>query len=43
VLDGARLAARFNGARLQYMTDLKTWPSFGKGWARRIASNLMKA
>ena len=43
VLNGARLAARFNGARLQYMTDLKKWPFFGKGWARRIASNLMKA
>lgn len=35
--------ARFNGARLQFMTDLPTWPSFGKGWARRIASNLQRA
>lgn len=43
VLDGARLSARFNGGRLQFMTDLPTWSSFGKGWARRIASNLMKA
>lgn len=43
VLDGARLAARFNGARLQFMTDLSTWPTFSRGWARRIASNLMKA
>lgn len=34
--------ARFNGARLQFMTDLPTWPSFGKGWARRIASNLQR-
>lgn len=37
----AMLAARFNGQRLQFMTDLPTWGSFGKGWARRIASNLM--
>lgn len=37
---GSALAARFNGARLQFMTDLPTWSSFGKGWARRIASNL---
>lgn len=35
------LSARFNGQRLQFMTDLPTWPVFGKGWARRIASNLI--
>ena len=28
------------GYRLQFMTDLRTWGSFGKGWARRIASLL---
>jgi len=38
-----RLVARFNGTRLAYMTDLPTWPAFGKGWSRRIASNLMGA
>lgn len=37
------LLARLNGARLQYLTDLPTWPNFGKGWARRIASNLTRA
>lgn len=37
---GPVITARYNGHRLEYMTDLKTWPSFGKGWARRIASNL---
>lgn len=26
--------------RLQFLTNLKTWSSFGKGWARRIASLL---
>ena len=38
----AVLVARFNGARLAMMTELATWPSFGKGWARRIAANLMR-
>lgn len=37
-----RIAARFNGARLNLMTNLQHWESFGKGWARRIASNLME-
>ncbi len=32
--------ARYSAVRLRFMTDLKTWPSFGKGWARRIADNL---
>jgi lysozyme family protein len=29
---------RMLGERLQYLTDLKTWPVFGKGWSRRIAA-----
>lgn len=33
--------ARFNGLRLQFMTTLPTWPSFGRGWAKRIATNLI--
>jgi lysozyme family protein len=37
-----KLRARFNGHRLQALTDLPTWPAFGKGWARRIASNLIE-
>lgn len=37
------LAKRFNGQRLRFMTDLKTWPTFGRGWARRIADNLLEA
>lgn len=39
----AGAAARFNGARLRFMTDLATWKDFGRGWARRIASNLLEA
>jgi lysozyme family protein len=36
------LFARINGARLAFMTDLPTWPTFGRGWAKRIASNLTR-
>ncbi len=42
-MPAARLVARFNGARLRFMADLPTWPAFGKGWARRIAANLLEA
>lgn len=35
------IASRYSGHRLQFMTDLNTWASFGKGWSRRIASNLI--
>jgi lysozyme family protein len=38
-----RLVARFNGARLMLLADLSSWPAFGRGWARRIAANLMEA
>lgn len=38
----ALTAARFNGQRLQFMSNLGTWPQFGKGWARRIAANLLE-
>jgi lysozyme family protein len=30
----------FNSERLEFMTKLKVWPNFGRGWARRIAQNL---
>jgi lysozyme family protein len=26
--------------RLEFMTRTSGWPTFGKGWARRIAANL---
>jgi lysozyme family protein len=32
--------AKYSAIRLRFMTDLKTWPTFGKGLARRIADNL---
>lgn len=39
-LDGQQLRARLLGQRLQFMTSLPNWPSFSRGWARRIASLL---
>jgi lysozyme family protein len=33
---------KFNAYRLLYLAGLKLWPQFGKGWARRIANNLIR-
>ena len=41
--DPQLLAKRFNGHRLRFLSDLKTWDAFGKGWARRVAANLLGA
>lgn len=38
-----RVSARFNGARLNAMTNLPQWSTFGNGWARRVAKNLMES
>lgn len=35
--------ARFNAERLDFYTKLSTWPTFGKGWVRRVAGNLRYA
>lgn len=40
--DPVKLMAIFNAERLLFMTALSTWGSFGKGWARRVATNLKK-
>jgi lysozyme family protein len=37
------IAFRVMGFRLQFMTELATWPRYGKGWARRIAAGLLYA
>ena len=39
--DPHKLAKRFNGHRLKFMVGLGAWSSFGRGWARRIATNLI--
>lgn len=41
--DNPVLLARFNGFRLKFMASLSTWDVFGRGWARRIADNLLEA
>lgn len=33
----------FNAEREQFYTNLPTWPSFGKGWSRRVVTNLRYA
>lgn len=38
--NGLRTAIAINAERLDFMTSLPTWGAFGRGWARRIASNL---
>ena len=38
--DPADLVLKFISQRLNYYTLLSTWPTFGKGWTRRIVHNL---
>jgi lysozyme family protein len=38
--NGMQVGVLFNATRLEFMTDLSSWPAFGRGWARRIVSNL---
>ena len=40
LLDPYALCKAMIGRRLRFMTELKNWPSFSKGWARRIAAIL---
>lgn len=42
-MDTCIAIARYNGVRLKFMASLSTWDVFGRGWARRIAANLMEA
>lgn len=37
------ILARFVAERLEYWAALSTWPTFGRGWARRAAANLRYA
>lgn len=41
--DPMRAVMGYNAERLAFMTDLRTWHDFGRGWAKRIAKNLRKA
>lgn len=40
--DPEKLMMRFDAYRLQYLSHLQIWPSFGRGWVNRIANNLLK-
>jgi lysozyme family protein len=42
-MNPSRLVARFQGYRLEFLTSLKGWERFGKGWARRAADYLKRA
>lgn len=42
VVDPHAFVLSFLSQRLLYLTNLSTWASFGKGWSRRIASNLKR-
>jgi lysozyme family protein len=39
--DPLKIIMRFDAYRLQYLGNLPTWPTFGHGWANRIANNLL--
>ena len=41
-INPALFRARYNGARLAFMVGLRQWDSFSRGWAKRIADNLMR-
>ena len=38
--DAQHLLRHLLATRLRFMSDLPTWPAFGRGWARRIADLL---
>ena len=42
-MDDLQIAVLFNVERINFYTDLKTFSTFGKGWMRRVASNLKLA
>lgn len=41
-MDPQLLDKRLSGYRLRFMSELKAWPIFGRGWAARIATNLIE-
>lgn len=41
-MDSDLIIRRFDGYRLRYLASLKAWPNFGRGWANRIANNLLR-
>jgi len=41
--DEDQIIMRFLAVRLRYFTECATWDTHGRGWARRVANNLMLA
>lgn len=41
--DASRLILNYLSIRLQFYTDIGGWDTFGKGWARRTATNMRYA
>lgn len=42
-LDPLVIVLRFSATRLAFLASLPSWPTFGRGWANRVAGNLAKA
>lgn len=42
-LDDLQIVMLFNAERIEFYSSLKTFSTFGKGWVRRVASNLKLA
>lgn len=40
-ISGDALDKKFNGQRLLFLAEIKTWPHYGRGWVRRVANNLI--
>lgn len=40
-ISGESLDKKFNGQRLLFLSEIKTWPHYGRGWVRRVANNLI--
>jgi lysozyme family protein len=41
--DEDKIIMRFLAIRMRYFTSIKTWDEYGRGWANRVADNLIKA
>jgi len=41
--DNNDILLRFLAHRLIFMTNCRVWPTYGRGWARRIGTNLLYA
>lgn len=41
-MNAEQLDSRLAGHRLLFLCDLKVFPTFGKGWVRRVAHNLIE-